>query len=141
MSQSFFITIQSTFFEFFFLLFLMIRIFCLFQTYNSDAQIGESSACATALMCGVKANFETLGLDTRGKFENCLSSFSSKVPSLIDWAQEEGELLKVMNIQSTVTFSFIFILDCHHFTFKFSYLFFLLEKVSLPRHRVLMFFF
>ncbi|KAK6623415.1 hypothetical protein RUM43_009267 [Polyplax serrata] len=64
----------------------------LVKTFNSDAQIGESSACATALMCGVKANFETLGLDTRGKFENCLSSFSSKVPSLIDWAQEEGEL-------------------------------------------------
>lgn len=61
------------------------------QTYNADAQIGESSACATALMCGVKANFETVGLDTKGRFENCLSSFSSKVPSLIDWAQEEGE--------------------------------------------------
>lgn len=56
-----------------------------------DAQIGESSACATALMCGVKTNFETVGLDARGRFENCFSSFSSRVPSLIDWAQESGE--------------------------------------------------
>lgn len=56
-----------------------------------DAQIGESSACATALMCGVKTNFETVGLDARGRFENCFSSFSSRVSSLIDWAQESGK--------------------------------------------------
>ena len=61
-----------------------------FQTYNLDAQIGESSACATALLCGVKANFETVGLDAKGKFENCYSSFNSRVESLIDWAQQEG---------------------------------------------------
>lgn len=61
------------------------------QTYNMDAQIGESSACATALMCGVKTNYETVGLDSRGRFENCYSSFSSRVSSLIDWAQESGK--------------------------------------------------
>ncbi|XP_066257972.1 alkaline phosphatase-like [Euwallacea similis] len=61
------------------------------KTYNMDAQVGESSACATALMCGVKTNFETVGLDARGRFENCFSSFSSRVPSLIDWAQESGK--------------------------------------------------
>lgn len=57
-----------------------------------NAQIGESSACATALMCGVKANFETVGLDTRGTLENCYSSFASRVSSLIDWAQESGKI-------------------------------------------------
>ncbi|KAG8284849.1 hypothetical protein J6590_092502 [Homalodisca vitripennis] len=62
-----------------------------YQTYNLDAQIGESSACATALLCGVKANFETVGLDIRGKFGNCTSSFVSRVDSLIDWTQQEGE--------------------------------------------------
>ncbi|XP_046390023.1 alkaline phosphatase-like [Ischnura elegans] len=61
------------------------------KTYNNDAQIGESSACATALLCGVKANFETVGLDSRGRFDNCFSSFTSRVPSLIDWAQTEGK--------------------------------------------------
>ncbi|KAI4490093.1 hypothetical protein M0804_004275 [Polistes exclamans] len=29
-----------------------------------DAQVGESSACATALLCGVKANYETVGKST-----------------------------------------------------------------------------
>nr|XP_018896884.1 PREDICTED: alkaline phosphatase-like [Bemisia tabaci] len=63
----------------------------LVKTYNLDAQIGESSACATALMCGVKANFETVGLDAGGKFENCFSTTPSKVDSLINWAQQEGK--------------------------------------------------
>lgn len=68
----------------------MIQSSSAFQTYNLDAQIGESSACATALLCGVKANFETVGLDGRGHFENCYSSFSSKVDSLLEWARQEG---------------------------------------------------
>lgn len=55
-----------------------------------DAQIGESSACATALLCGVKTNFETVGLDARGRFEDCYSSLHSKVDSLAVWAQQEG---------------------------------------------------
>ncbi|XP_046683721.1 uncharacterized protein LOC124369711 [Homalodisca vitripennis] len=61
--------------------------------YNLDAQIGESSACATALLCGVKANFETVDLDIRGKFRNCTRSFLSRVESLTDWAQQEGFLV------------------------------------------------
>ncbi|KAL1141020.1 hypothetical protein AAG570_000946 [Ranatra chinensis] len=61
------------------------------QTYNLDAQIGESSACATALLCGVKANFETVGLDINGKFNNCPSSFNARVESLVDWAQQQGK--------------------------------------------------
>ncbi|OAD61884.1 Intestinal-type alkaline phosphatase 1 [Eufriesea mexicana] len=63
----------------------------LLSTYNMDAQIGESSACATALLCGVKANYETVGLDSSARFENCNSSFDARVPSLINWAQEQGK--------------------------------------------------
>ncbi|XP_053604607.1 alkaline phosphatase-like isoform X1 [Plodia interpunctella] len=61
------------------------------KTYNIDAQTGESSACATALLCGVKARFETLGLDAGGRFNNCASTINSKVTSLIDWAHEAGK--------------------------------------------------
>ncbi|KAI5698761.1 hypothetical protein M8J76_008017 [Diaphorina citri] len=61
------------------------------ETYNLDAQIGESSACATALSCGVKANYETLGLDGRGKFDNCVSSFPARVESVLEWAQGAGK--------------------------------------------------
>ncbi|PNF19205.1 hypothetical protein B7P43_G09519 [Cryptotermes secundus] len=61
------------------------------RTYNNDAQIGESSACATALLCGVKANYETVGIDSEGRLNNCHSSLSSRVPSLFNWAQEQGK--------------------------------------------------
>ncbi|KAG5330538.1 PPBT protein, partial [Acromyrmex heyeri] len=61
------------------------------QTYNMDAQVGESSACATALLCGVKANYETVGLDSSARFEDCYSSFEARVPSLINWAQDQGK--------------------------------------------------
>ncbi|KAF7409755.1 hypothetical protein HZH68_004136 [Vespula germanica] len=61
------------------------------ETYNMDAQVGESSACATALLCGVKANYETVGLDSSARFENCYSSFDARVPSLINWAQGQGK--------------------------------------------------
>nr|AVD96954.1 ALP-5 [Nilaparvata lugens] len=61
------------------------------KTYNLDAQVGESSACATALLCGVKANFETVGLDGGGRFEDCFSSYNSRVESLLSWAQQEGK--------------------------------------------------
>ncbi|XP_063534716.1 alkaline phosphatase-like [Cydia strobilella] len=61
------------------------------KTYNVDAQTGESSACATALLCGVKARYETLGLDAGGRFNSCASAINSKVTSLIDWAHDAGK--------------------------------------------------
>ncbi|XP_071446825.1 alkaline phosphatase-like [Hetaerina americana] len=61
------------------------------KTYNADAQIGESAACATALLCGVRANAETVGLDSTARFEDCPSSHASRVPSLLDWAHHEGK--------------------------------------------------
>lgn len=61
------------------------------KTYNIDAQTGESSACATALLCGVKARYETLGLDAGGKFNNCASTIDAKVTSLVDWAHDAGK--------------------------------------------------
>ncbi|XP_059491031.1 alkaline phosphatase, tissue-nonspecific isozyme-like isoform X1 [Neocloeon triangulifer] len=61
------------------------------KTYNNDAQIGDSSACATALLCGVKANTETLGLDAGARFEDCRSSHTHRVSSIFDWAQKEGK--------------------------------------------------
>ncbi|CAL4094222.1 unnamed protein product [Meganyctiphanes norvegica] len=42
-------------------------------------------------MCGVKANTNTVGLDNRGKYEDCMSSYTSRVTSLADWAQKHGK--------------------------------------------------
>ncbi|XP_054710229.1 alkaline phosphatase-like [Uloborus diversus] len=61
------------------------------KTYNVDSQVGESGACATALLCGVKGRFETVGLDDGGVYNRCDSSLGSRVPSLAEWAQAEGK--------------------------------------------------
>ncbi|CAM1323709.1 ALPL (predicted) [Pycnogonum litorale] len=61
------------------------------KTYNIDSQVGDSAACATALMCGVKGRFETLGLDDKGDYDRCDSTFTSRVDCLTDWAQQSGK--------------------------------------------------
>ncbi|GFS88556.1 alkaline phosphatase, tissue-nonspecific isozyme [Nephila pilipes] len=61
------------------------------KTYNTDSQVGDSGACATALLCGVKGRFETVGLDDSGRYDKCQSSFQSRIPCLADWAQAEGK--------------------------------------------------
>ncbi|XP_017494186.1 PREDICTED: alkaline phosphatase, placental-like, partial [Rhagoletis zephyria] len=61
------------------------------KTYNLDSQVGESGACATALMSGVKANFETIGLSGLAKHNNCTSTFveGGRVSSIAEWAQQQ----------------------------------------------------
>ncbi|XP_054157244.1 alkaline phosphatase-like [Oppia nitens] len=61
------------------------------KTYTIDSQVGDSGACATALLNGVKARYETIGLDENGFYEDCHSSFNSRVKSIADWALEEGK--------------------------------------------------
>ena len=68
----------------------------IFQTYNTDSQVGDSGACATALLCGVKGRFETVGLDDSGRYDNCQSSLKSRIPCLADWAQAEGKTDKII---------------------------------------------
>ncbi|GIY99302.1 alkaline phosphatase [Caerostris extrusa] len=62
------------------------------RTIPTDSQVGDSGACATALLCGVKGRFETVGLDDSARYDKCQSSFNSRIPCLADWAQAEGEI-------------------------------------------------
>ncbi len=73
-------------------IFQFLKIILIFtQTYNINSQVGDSGACATALLTGVKANHETIGIDQNGLYDDCQSTFGSRVKSLADWAQEEGK--------------------------------------------------
>ncbi|CAG0897069.1 unnamed protein product, partial [Darwinula stevensoni] len=60
-------------------------------TYIANSQVGDSGACATALFCGVKGNFETVGLDPSGRYQDCSTARSAHVPCLFDWAHAEGK--------------------------------------------------
>ncbi|GIY69255.1 hypothetical protein CDAR_5701 [Caerostris darwini] len=63
------------------------------KTYGIDRQTSDSANTATAYLCGVKANYGTIGVDGRVEFENCESSVdpTTHVPSIMKWAQEKGK--------------------------------------------------
>ncbi|XP_035211636.1 alkaline phosphatase, tissue-nonspecific isozyme-like [Stegodyphus dumicola] len=63
------------------------------KTYGVDRQTSDSANTATAYLCGVKANYGTIGVDGRVQYQNCSSSLdkTSHVSSILQWAQEEGK--------------------------------------------------
>ncbi|XP_054721005.1 alkaline phosphatase-like [Uloborus diversus] len=63
------------------------------KTYGLDRQTSDSANTATAYLCGVKANYGTLGVDGRVKYQDCSSSLdnSTHVDSVLSWAQEAGK--------------------------------------------------
>lgn len=61
----------------------------LIQTDTANSQISESAAAATALFCGVKTNFENLGVDSSAG-RNVCSNIDSHTPSIISWAQQQN---------------------------------------------------
>lgn len=65
----------------------------LVKTYNVDAQVPDSAATATAILCGVKANFYTLGLNANVRLDetNCQKVQQNKVDSILKQAQEAGK--------------------------------------------------
>ncbi|CAN8022158.1 unnamed protein product, partial [Ixodes persulcatus] len=60
------------------------------RTYGLDVQTSDSANTATAYLCGVKANYETLGVDSRIKSGQCHSDTSTHLPSIMQWAQDAG---------------------------------------------------
>ena len=65
----------------------------LIKTYNIDQQVPDSAATATAILCGVKANFYTLGVNANVKLNetNCGLVRENQVSSLLRQAQEAGK--------------------------------------------------
>jgi len=58
------------------------------QTDTANTQIAESAAAATALFCGVKTNFESLGVDATAE-DICSGSSEAHTSSLMAWAQQQ----------------------------------------------------
>lgn len=59
------------------------------KTDTANSQISESAAAATALFCGVKTNFENLGVDASAGKDAC-KNIKSHTPSIISWAQSKN---------------------------------------------------
>lgn len=61
------------------------------KTYCADRQVTDSAASATALMCGIKTNYETLGVNAGAEHNNCSTEQNTKVNCMMRWGQLEGK--------------------------------------------------
>lgn len=63
------------------------------KTYCFDKQTADSACSATAYLTGVKANYATLGVNPKVKFNDCLASLDKKnqLSSILQWAQKSGK--------------------------------------------------
>lgn len=65
----------------------------LIKTYNIDQQVPDSAATATAILCGVKTNFYTLGVNANVRLNdtNCQRIQQNHVNSIIKQAIDAGK--------------------------------------------------
>lgn len=60
------------------------------QTYNVDQQMPDSAGTATAYLCGVKANYGTLGVTAATPRSNCNATYGNEVTSVLHRAKKAG---------------------------------------------------
>ncbi|XP_050096378.1 alkaline phosphatase-like [Anopheles aquasalis] len=65
----------------------------LVKTYCIDKQVADSACSATAYLCGVKANYATIGVTAAVNYSNCAASLDTRnhVQSILAWAQAAGK--------------------------------------------------
>ena len=71
----------------FFNLFLICVLYL--QTYCVDSQVADSACSATAFLCGVKTDIDTIGIDANVIENNCSTQNQPEnhVDSIMKWAQ------------------------------------------------------
>ncbi|XP_034036723.1 intestinal-type alkaline phosphatase [Thalassophryne amazonica] len=66
------------------------------KTYNVDQQMPDSAATGTAYLCGVKANYGTLGVTAATTRSNCSSSIGNEVTSVLYRAKKAGKSVGIV---------------------------------------------
>uniref|UniRef100_A0A8C9S6S1 Alkaline phosphatase n=1 Tax=Scleropages formosus TaxID=113540 RepID=A0A8C9S6S1_SCLFO len=66
------------------------------SVYAVDFQIPDSAATATAYLCGVKANLNTVGLSAAGRNGACRSQKGNEVTSILKWAKDAGKSVGIV---------------------------------------------
>ncbi|KAM5156153.1 intestinal-type alkaline phosphatase-like [Callospermophilus lateralis] len=66
------------------------------KTYNVDRQVPDSAGTATAFLCGVKANYKTIGLSAAARFDQCNTTRGNEVLSVMYWAKQAGKSVGVV---------------------------------------------
>uniref|UniRef100_A0A096M6R2 alkaline phosphatase n=1 Tax=Poecilia formosa TaxID=48698 RepID=A0A096M6R2_POEFO len=66
------------------------------KTYNVDQQMPDSAGTATAYLCGVKANYGTLGVSAATPLGNCSATFGNEVTSILHRAKNAGKSVGIV---------------------------------------------
>ncbi|XP_055073557.2 intestinal-type alkaline phosphatase [Misgurnus anguillicaudatus] len=66
------------------------------KTYNVDQQMPDSAATATAYLCGVKANYGTLGLSAAARRADCSTTQGNEVKSVLHRARKAGKSVGIV---------------------------------------------
>uniref|UniRef100_A0A667GRH6 Alkaline phosphatase n=1 Tax=Lynx canadensis TaxID=61383 RepID=A0A667GRH6_LYNCA len=66
------------------------------KTYNVDRQVPDSAGTATAYLCGVKANYQTIGLSAAARFDRCNTTQGNEVISVMYRAKKAGKSVGVV---------------------------------------------
>ncbi|NXS14882.1 PPBI phosphatase, partial [Neodrepanis coruscans] len=60
------------------------------KTYNVDRQVPDSAGTATAYLCGVKGNYQTVGLSAAARYSQCSTTAGNEVISVLERASKAG---------------------------------------------------
>ncbi|KAL0624860.1 Alkaline phosphatase, placental type [Plecturocebus cupreus] len=66
------------------------------KTYSVDKHVPDSAATATAYLCGVKGNFQTIGLSAAARFNQCNTTRGNEVISVMNRAKKAGKSVGVV---------------------------------------------
>ncbi|XP_060796640.1 intestinal-type alkaline phosphatase [Neoarius graeffei] len=66
------------------------------KTYNVDQQMPDSAGTATAYLCGVKANYGTLGLSAAARRGQCQTTMGNEVKSVLHRARAAGKSVGIV---------------------------------------------
>lgn len=66
------------------------------KTYNVDRQVPDSAGTATAYLCGVKANYQTIGLSAAAQVNQCTTARGNEVSSVMDRAKKAGRSVGIV---------------------------------------------
>ncbi|XP_041849964.1 alkaline phosphatase, tissue-nonspecific isozyme [Melanotaenia boesemani] len=66
------------------------------KTFSVDFQIPDSAATATAYLCGVKTNLNTIGVSAAARNGVCKTQKGNEVTSILKWAKDAGKSVGIV---------------------------------------------
>ncbi|NWR60529.1 PPBI phosphatase, partial [Bucorvus abyssinicus] len=66
------------------------------KTYNVDRQVPDSAGTATAYLCGVKGNYQTVGLSAAARHSQCNTTAGNEVVSVLERARRAGKAVGIV---------------------------------------------